>query len=138
MGCYFEIMWIIVFSHYLRIIYWLSLSESVIPFVSTKWWVLNSRISYRFISWCSFFKKYIYLFIWLHQVLVASWRIFMWDIIFVAACGILSCSMWDLFPWRGIEPGPLALEAWSFSHWTTGEVSVSWCSSVKKSFPMPF
>ena len=34
----------------------------------------------------------------------------------------LCCSMWDLVPWPGIEPGPPALEAKSLSHWTTREV----------------
>ena len=29
--------------------------------------------------------------------------------------------MWDLVPWPGIEPGPLALEAQSLNHWTTRE-----------------
>ena len=34
----------------------------------------------------------------------------------------LICVMWNLIPWSGIEPGPLALGAWSLSHWTTREV----------------
>ena len=34
----------------------------------------------------------------------------------------LSCSMWDLVPWPGIEPGAPALRVWSLSHWTTREV----------------
>ena len=51
----------------------------------------------------------IYLFIWLYQVLVA-------------APGILSCGMWDLVPWPGIEPRLPALEALSLNHWTTREV----------------
>ena len=34
----------------------------------------------------------------------------------------LSCSMWDLVPWPGIEPRSPALGAWSLSHWTTMEV----------------
>ena len=34
----------------------------------------------------------------------------------------LSCSMWDLVPWPGMEPGPPALGAQSLSHWTTREV----------------
>ena len=49
---------------------------------------------------------------------------------FVAAHGIfscgmqtLSCSMWALVPWPGIEPGPPVLRAWSLSHGTTREVS---------------
>ena len=35
---------------------------------------------------------------------------------------IVSCGMWDLVPWPGIEPRPPALEAQSLSHWTTREV----------------
>ena len=46
-----------------------------------------------------FLKKKIYLFIWLHRVLVA-------------ACGIFSWGMRDPVPWPGIEPGPL--------HWERG------------------
>ena len=43
--------------------------------------------------------------------------------IFVAACRVFfSCSMWDLVPWPGIEPGPPALKAWNLSLWTTREV----------------
>ena len=58
-----------------------------------------------------FFK---HVFIWLSLVSVAACRIFsLW-----AACGIFSCSMWDLVPWPGIEPGPLALGAQSLSDWT--------------------
>ena len=34
----------------------------------------------------------------------------------------LSCSMRDLVPRPGIEPGPPALGAWSLSPWTTREV----------------
>ena len=39
-----------------------------------------------------------------------------------AACELFSCSIWDLVPWLGIEPGPHALKAQSVSHWTTREV----------------
>ena len=42
----------------------------------------------------------------------------------MAALG-LSCSMWDLAPWPGIEPGPPALGTQSPSHWTTREVPKS-------------
>ena len=40
------------------------------------------------------------------------------------SCGIqdLSCSMWDLVPWSGVESRPLALGVQSLSHWTTGKV----------------
>ena len=34
----------------------------------------------------------------------------------------LSCGMWDLVPWSGIELRPPALRVWSFSHCTTREV----------------
>ena len=34
----------------------------------------------------------------------------------------LSCSIWNLVPWPGIEPGAPALRVWSLSHWTTREV----------------
>ena len=39
------------------------------------------------------------------------------------SCGMqsLSCSMWDLVPWSGIEPGLPALGVWSLSHWVTRE-----------------
>ena len=73
---------------------------------------------------------FIYLFIWLHWVLLAACKIFFAACeIFVAACGIfscgrrtLSCSMWDLVPWPGIKPGSPALGVWSLSHWTTRDV----------------
>ena len=48
---------------------------------------------------------------------------------------ILRCSMWDLVPWPGIEPGSPALGAWSLSHWTTREVpllGVCWQSVAFK------
>ena len=50
-----------------------------------------------------FFKIFIYLFIHL-------------------TASSLSCGMWDLVPWPGIEPWPPALGAWNLSHWTTREV----------------
>ena len=33
--------------------------------------------------------------------------------VLVAACEVFSCSMWDLVPWPGIEPGPPAMGAQS-------------------------
>ena len=32
-----------------------------------------------------------------------------------------SCSTWDLVPWSGMGPRPLALGAWRLSHWATRE-----------------
>ena len=40
----------------------------------------------------------------------------------VVACGIFSCSVWDLVPWPGIKTGPPALGAHSLSQWTTREI----------------
>ena len=39
----------------------------------------------------------------------------------IVSCGmqIISCGMWNLVPWPGIESGPPALGAWSLSHWNT-------------------
>ena len=34
----------------------------------------------------------------------------------------LSCGMWDLVPWPGIQYGPPALGALNLNHWTTREV----------------
>ena len=50
-----------------------------------------------------FFFFNIYLFIWLHQVLVAA-------------------RMWDLVPLPGIEPRPPTLGPWSLNHCATREV----------------
>ena len=44
---------------------------------------------------------------------------------FVAVCETLSCDMWDLVPWSGIEPGPPAWGTQSLSYWTTREVPPS-------------
>ena len=40
----------------------------------------------------------------------------------VAAYGIFNCSVWDLVPWPGIEPGPPVLGVWNLSPWTSREV----------------
>ena len=68
-----------------------------------------------------FFLMFYYLFIWLHQVLVASCRIF--DLRY--SMRMLSYGMWGLVPWPGIKPGPLAMGTWSFSHWTAREAALS-------------
>ena len=52
---------------------------------------------------------------------------FLKKIIYYLAVPGLSCGMWDLVPWPGIEPGLSALGAWKFSFWTTREVCpMSW------------
>ena len=55
---------------------------------------------------------YIYLFIWLCQVLFVAFRIF-----------TLHRGIWDLVPWPEIKPRPPALGVQSLSHWTTRKVS---------------
>ena len=50
----------------------------------------------------------------------------------------LGCSIWDLVPWPGIEPGPSALEAQNLNHWTTRKVPYvyfrlgKWCYTKSK------
>ena len=46
---------------------------------------------------------------------------FFFNYFYLAALG-LSCSMWDLVPWPGNEPGPPALGAQRLSHRTTREI----------------
>ena len=58
----------------------------------------------------SVFFKNIYVFIWLSLVKVIACSIF-----------DLSCSMWDLVPRPGIEPGSPALGVCTLSHWTNRE-----------------
>ena len=82
----------------------------------------------------------IYLFIWLHLVLVVAHGIF--------GIQTLSCSCeplpvsHDLVPWPGIELGPPALGAWSLSQWTTREVP-QWSTKcaitlyLRKKMPVP-
>ena len=83
-------------------------------------------------SGCSYI--FIFIFIYLAVLglsLVAAWRTFVVasGIFFVFTCGkrTLSCGMWDLVPWPGIEPRPPALGARSLSHWTTREVPRTVC-----------
>ena len=59
------------------------------------------------------------IFIWLHWVLVAASRIF--DLCY--SMWTLSCGMWDLVLWPGIELGPPTLGMYGVfaTHWTTRE-----------------
>ena len=56
------------------------------------------------------------------------------------SCGmwILSYGMWDLVPWPGTEPRPLALGVLSLSHWTTKEApsQASWKRRLSLPFPL--
>ena len=57
-------------------------------------------------------------------VLAVACRIFSLCRIISCSMQTPSCSMWDLVPWPGMEPGPPALGVWSLSHGTTWEVPV--------------
>lgn len=59
-----------------------------------------------------FIFKFSFIYFGYSWVLVAALKIF------IAICGFLSCSMQDLAPQAGIQPGSLALGALSFTHWT--------------------
>ena len=52
------------------------------------------------------------MFIWLHQVLAATLRIF--DLL--CSVQVISNSMWDLVPQAGIEHTPPALGVWTLDH----------------------
>ena len=85
------------------------------------WHNWNDLSCTKLAKWLNMDVFKIYLFIWLHCVLVE-------------ACGIFSCSLrdlaawellfaaWDLVPWPGIDLGHPALGAWTLSHWTSREV----------------
>ena len=54
--------------------------------------------------------------------------------LYLLACKIFSCRMWDPVPWPGIEPRPPALGAWSLSHRTTREVPSHYSFGERVSF----
>ena len=67
--------------------------------------------------------RWILIIIVKYPVLTLFGELFFFLILFIYLSALgLSCSMWDLAPWPGIEPGPPALGAQSLSHWTTREV----------------
>ena len=78
--------------------------------------LIPSNVSHSVIHFLSFFKNFIYVFIWL------PWVHGIFDLHY--SMRTLSCGMWDLVLWPGIEPHPPALGAWSVSHWTTREVPI--------------
>ena len=72
-------------------------------------------------------KKFTYLFgcASLRCITQDLWSSFWYAGCFSCDLWILSCGMWDLVSWPGIEPGPPTLGAQSLSHWTTRKVSLS-------------
>ena len=58
---------------------------------------------------------------------VESWLQHVGSAVLVMACccmWILSCSLWVLVPWPGMEPRPPALGIQSLGHWITREVPI--------------
>ena len=64
---------------------------------------------------------------WLSDWTELNWKWRSFKKSYLTALGVscsmraLSCSMWNLVPWPGMESGPPALGAWSLYHWTTRE-----------------
>ena len=76
-------------------------------------------------SQCAFFKKNYFIFAWTKVSVVATLRPSLWCVgPFICSKRTLSCSMWDLIPCPGMEPGPPALGAWSLSRGPQGSSSV--------------
>lgn len=63
-------------------------------------------------------KFFLINFFWLTPGLNVASKIF----IFIAACKLLSCSMYNLVPWPRFEPSFPALGAQSLSHWITRDI----------------
>ena len=83
--------------------------ELVVSWQEVRWiWWMRQNFIAQFVQ--LFRKNNIYLFIWLHRVLVVAHRIF-------------SCGMWDLVPWPWIEPRPPALGVWNLNPWPPGKPS---------------
>ena len=68
-----------------------------------------------------FLFVYLFLFIWLHWVLLQH----VGSSVFLAGCGIFHWGKWNLISWPGIEPGTPALGMWGLNHWTTRESPAS-------------
>ena len=92
--------------HILRIVNHAAMNIRV--HVSLQITVFISHI-YRFSGVESLGHVVILLFVWLHQILVASSGIFSWGV-------------WDIVPWPVTEPRPPALGARSLNHCTTSKV----------------
>ena len=56
--------------------------------------------------------------------LIGLWLIYNLDgpFFFKKILLVLSCSIWDLVPWPGIESWAPCIGRWNLSHWTTREV----------------
>ena len=96
----------------------LMISWTLNTFSSTCWPSVHHHWKNSYSDPLPFFKVFIYLFIWLHQILVVSHLLLSCRQVgsLVVAC------MWDLVPWPGIEPRPPALGAWNLNHCATREV----------------
>ena len=123
--------WSLTPLHYSLVIFW-----SFLKFMSVFWIGIQINVSLWYVTNFHIIVYEIYIYSFLFHVFSLSvlkkyWFIWTYQVLF-AACGIFSCgmwtlgcSMWDLVPQPGIEPGSPALGAQSLSHWTTGEVLMS-------------
>ena len=95
--------------------------------ISSPFWSEKYRDILKYNAKAILIFKNIYIFFWLQWVLVAALGIFhLWFSI-----RTLNCSMWDLVPWSGFEPRPLALEVQIISHWTTRKIPAMLILKIK-------
>ena len=86
--------------------------------------------------------SYVLLFLFVWPLMDNSFLLLDWDWVgvkdyFLARSG-LSCVLWDLVPWQGIEARPPALRTWSFSHWTArGQKLMTWSSLLPSTLQLP-
>jgi len=57
--------------------------------------------------------------------------------IFISACGMFSCGVWDLVPWPEMQPGPPALGVWSLATGPPGKSPTTPNFHHRLSFLMP-
>ena len=69
-----------------------------------------------------------------YAILMFSFFFFKYLLIYLAVPG-LSCGMWDLVPWWGIERRPPTLGARSLSHWTTREAPQCFLQASSRKVP---
>ena len=80
--------------------------------ITSTWTTKLSCLRSPHISFCTWHLKILFFFFFFKDYLL----------LFILSAQGLSCNMWDLVPWPGVEPRPPALGAWSLSHWSTREV----------------
>ena len=95
-----------------------------LPFITELWKFLKHPQDQSFVRYCTYFVNIFSHFVArLFIYLIMSFFFNVYLFTYFAVPG-LSCSMWDLIPWPGIEPGPPTLGAQSLSPWTSREIPV--------------